>query len=137
MTHINTLAYNKNTLNKFLNNENKNFIDTSKPYLLNDAIFDTDPKKITILSNMTTGSNTFVIRVNGRQDSKYKDKQFVVKYTPIDTLDQSYLLKSNNEFLIYKFIRNLIKDNICPFIYYGFMNEFIDNKDIDPYFLKQ
>jgi hypothetical protein len=54
MTH-NISTYNKNTLNIFLNNENKNFIDKSKPYLLNDAIFDTDPKKITILSNMTTG----------------------------------------------------------------------------------
>ena len=129
---INTLAYNKNTLTNYLTNENTpnfTFIDKSQPYLLNDAIFDTSAKNITVLSNMKTGSGTYVIRVNGKKESKYENKQFVVKYTPM--IGEIHKIKSKNECLIYKYIRNLIKDDICPFLYYGFICEFIDNKDID------
>ena len=118
------------TLTKYLKNETENnieFIDLSKELWLNDTYFDITSRKL--VNKMNSGSRTYVISIDGQILSKYQEDTFIVKYTPI--LDNIDLQKSDNECLIYKYIRNLVKDNICPFIYYAFQCKYLENTTDD------
>ena len=69
-------------------------------------------------------NNTKIFTVNGAStNSKLKNKKFIIKKTKLlndkNQIDYHNKNSSNNECIIYKYIRNLVKYNICPFIYYG------------------
>jgi len=75
-------------------------------------------------------NNSKIFEVIGKKD-KFQGKKFIIKKTKIKNengvLDFDTLHSSQNECKIYKYIKNLVKYNICPFIYYGLQCK-IDDK---------
>ena len=95
------------------NNKLINIFDT---YLLNNKLFNYG--SVTILSEPgNSASQSIVISINGTDT--LDNKCFVIKYTAISN-NKIRIQKSFNEFLIYKYLYNLVKYNITPFIYYGY-----------------
>ena len=108
----------------------KAFIDETKPYFLNDYIFDISTIKVISLN--VTGSNCYVISIKGKKDSKYENNSFIIKYIPIGNNELSKI-QSKNECLIYSYIKKLITNNVTPFIFYGYLCKDITNIKPDIY----
>ena len=71
------------------------------------------PQIISKINN--TASKSSVYKVKGK--AIFENENFIIKKT---FLTKGNANKAKNECLIYKYIRYLVKYNICPFIYYGF-----------------
>jgi hypothetical protein len=70
------------------------------------------------LSNFNTASGALVISVKGIK--QYINNSFVIKYTPIGS-NKLRKTKSNNECLIYNYLKKIAELNVTPFIYYGYL----------------
>jgi hypothetical protein len=132
----------RKSYNHLLNNNNNNFndiynndslhinsqINTQKPTILNNT---KKSKKISNPDDTQSGSEVFIVK--GKKD-KFKNKNFIIKKTFIEKNNFFTKNKTQNECILYKYIRNLVKYNICPFIYYGFQcktkNNLYTNHDV-------
>jgi hypothetical protein len=115
----NTLLKNNNNFNTIYNNDSlyiNSQINKNKP---NSLTLNNNKKTKKISKNTDTSSGSEVFIVKGKT-GKFQNKNFIIKKTFIKNNDNLAKNKSKNECIIYKYIRNLIKYNICPFIYYGF-----------------
>jgi len=113
----NHLLNNNDNFNTIYNNDSlyiNSQINTYKPDILNNT---KKSKQISNIKDTRSGSEVFI--VTGKKD-KFKDKKFIIKKTFIKKNHSFDKNKTQNECIIYKYIRNLVKYNICPFIYYGF-----------------
>ena len=114
----NTLLKNNNNFNTIYNNDSlyiNSQINNKKPnsLTLNN---NKKTKKISNLKDTSSGSEVFIVK---GKTGQFQNKNFIIKKTFIYNDDRAKN-KSKNECIIYKYIRNLVKYNICPFIYYGF-----------------
>ena len=101
-------------------------VDKTSKLFLNENLFNIS--SIEVISNPEdTSSKSIVISILG--NNKLNNKCFVIKYTSIGTYSLS-IQKSNNECLLYTYLQNLIKFNICPFVYYGYAYENLVNINI-------
>lgn len=113
----NHLLNNNNNFNDIYNNDSLHInsqINTQKPTILNNT---KKSKKISNPDDTQSGSEVFIVK--GKKD-KFKNKNFIIKKTFIEKNNFFTKNKTQNECILYKYIRNLVKYNICPFIYYGF-----------------
>jgi hypothetical protein len=118
----NTLLKNNNNFNTIYNNDSlhinsqiNNNINKDKP---NSLTLNNNKKTKKISKSTDTSSGSEVFKVKGKT-GKFQNKNFIIKKTFINNNDDLVKIKSKNECIIYKYIRNLVKYNICPFIYYG------------------
>ena len=114
----NTLLKNNNNFNTIYNNDSlyiNSQINKDKPnsLTLNN---NKKTKKISNVKDTLSGSVVFIVK---GKTGKFQNKNFIIKKTFINN-DDLVKIKSKNECILYKYIRNLVKYNICPFIYYGF-----------------
>ena len=115
----NTLLKNNNNFNTIYNNDSlyiNSQINKDKP---NSLTLNNNKKTKKISKSTDTSSGSAVFIVKGKT-GKFQNKNFIIKKTFIKNKDKLAKNKSKNECIIYKYIRNLVKYNICPFIYYGF-----------------
>lgn len=115
-------TYNK-TLHKYLTTKTT-FIDrTNKDNFLNKSVFNLESFNEKYSNEEKT---TFVFEV------KTKEKEsvmYIVKYAISNTtIDND---SNNNEGLIYDYIKKLIENNICPFLYYAFEFNKFENLQSD------
>jgi hypothetical protein len=111
--------------NNVFDNENKSIIDTENQYLLNHKFFDI--ASIKVLSSFEFSTGSLVISVSGI--NKLAGKTFAVKYTGINGNKKSIEERTTNECVIYKYIKQLVKKKVLPFVYFGYFCENINDVD--------
>ena len=105
----NHLLNNNNNFNDIYNNDSLHInsqINTQKPTILNNT---KKSKKISNPNDTRSGSEVFIVK--GKKD-KFKNKKFIIKKTFIEKNNNFNKNKTQNECILYKYIRNLVKYNI-------------------------
>lgn len=118
-------------------------IDNAKVWFLNDTIFNID--SIKFLSNINRNKSIVISVETNKHIPQLKGKCFVIKYTgysniPMSRENDKYFdmrvedfysinKKNKNEYLLYKYLCNLIKHDIVPFVYYGYSRKILNDNN--------